>query len=97
MTGSAKRLVVACVAHGLREAIAAAPSPPVVEVTDEVIPEDVCRCGGLVGLSICKDRDDCQRYIHRSSGRVFAASMREGGKPCEFLIPRDDQRRGAPG
>jgi len=51
-----------------------------------MLANDVCRCAGLVGLSICKDRDQCQRYVHRSSGRVFAQSMREAGKLCEFLI-----------
>ena len=57
-----------------------------------MLANDVCRCAGLVGLSICKDRDQCQRYVHRSSGRVFAASMREAGKPCEFLIDRKDEK-----
>ena len=59
-----------------------------------MLPNDVCRCAGLVGLSICKDRDQCQRYVHRSSGRVFAQGMREPGKPCEFLIPRQSEESG---
>ena len=59
-----------------------------------MLPNDVCRCAGLVGLSICKDRDQCLRYVHRSSGRVFAQGMREPGKPCEFLIPRQSEESG---
>lgn len=57
-----------------------------------MLANDVCRCAGLVGLSICKDRDQCQRYIHRSSGRISFQGMREAGKPCEFLILLDIDR-----
>jgi hypothetical protein len=57
-----------------------------------MLANDVCRCAGLVGLSICKDRDQCQRYIHRSSGRISFQGMRDAGKPCEFLILLDIDR-----
>jgi len=62
-----------------------------------MLANDVCRCAGLVGLSICKDRDQCQRYIHRSSGCVFAQGMREAGNPCEFLILLDIDRESGDG
>lgn len=62
-----------------------------------MLPNDVTRCAGRVGLSICNDRDQCQRYIQRVSGRVFAHGMREAGRPCEFLIERDIDRESGDG
>lgn len=52
-----------------------------------MLPNDVCRCAGLVGLSACKERDQCLRYVHRLSGDVFSTGLRQAGKHCDYLIP----------
>lgn len=43
---------------------------------------DICRCLG----KDCPERDTCERYLQRESGRVLSASLRLRDGTCESKI-----------